>query len=238
MNNDWNNQPRKDVFDVNVSAGVGTFLRQVYLIMASAVAISALTSYGILAYAPQVVANIMQSSGLMWGLFLAPFILIFLVAGAGLKNSSAALLLLYVFSAVEGITFAVVAQAYTATSITMAFVAATVTFGTLAAVGTTTKKDFSGWGRHLFGMLLALVIVTLINFFLKSAAITYFFSFVSVVLFSGFTLYDAQNIKKMYFEANARPGLGLAVMGAFELYLDFLNLFYSLLRIFGAFDRD
>ena len=119
--------------------------------------------------------------------------------------------------------------------------AAFVMFTVLAIMGTTTKKDLSGIGRQANAALIALIIVSLINLFLRSPMINYIFSFVGLVIFMGLTAWDTQRLRQMYLQMGSQVNVNnLALMGALQLYLDFINIFIFLLNIFTGVggDRD
>ena len=125
--------------------------------------------------------------------------------------------------------------AYTASSIATVFFITAGTFGAMALIGYTTKTDLSSMGKFLFMALVGLVIATLVNLFIKSDGLTMILSYVGVLVFVGLTAWDSQKIKQMLLQA---PDAGesaqkLALLGALTLYLDFINLFIYLLRIFG-----
>lgn len=191
-----NNEPRR-ILDSRTLDGLNRFMTQVYLIMASALAVSALTAYGILAYAPQVAYAFAQSTALMWGSLIVSLLLVFLIP-RGKGMGGLALVMLYAYAAIEGVTLSIVALAYTQSTVAMAFLAAAVTFVSMAVVGTRTKKNLTGLGGHLMGALLALIIVSVINLFLQSAMVQYVFAYIGVVIFAGLTMYDVNTLRRLY----------------------------------------
>ncbi|WP_034993519.1 Bax inhibitor-1/YccA family protein, partial [Liquorilactobacillus vini] len=143
------------------------------------------------------------------------------------------------YAVIEGLFFGVIVSAYAKLDVTMAFVGAAAVFATMAVIGTTTKKDLSRIGTQALAALIALVIVSLINLFLQSSVIMYVFSFIGVIIFTALTAWDAQKFKRLYFQTAGQINENnLALMGALQLYLDFINLFISLLNIFGGFNRN
>jgi FtsH-binding integral membrane protein len=114
------------------------------------------------------------------------------------------------------------------------FLITAATFGGMSLWGYTTSRDLTGWGSFLFMGLIGIILASLVNIFLASSAMSWVISVLGVVIFTGLTAYDTQKIKEMYFEADEVAVMGRkAIMGALRLYLDFINLFLMLLRIFG-----
>ena len=147
--------------------------------------------------------------------------------------------MLMVVAIVYGVEFALIAGAYTAANIAAAFVSSAAVFATMAIYGTVTKRDLSKFGAHAFAALIALIIASIINMFLKSPAITYIFSYIAVIIFVVLTAWDAQKMKQIYINYSTENSvMGLAIVGALQLYLDFVNLFISFLQIFGMSNRD
>jgi FtsH-binding integral membrane protein len=142
-------------------------------------------------------------------------------------GTAAAMFLAY--CALSGMTFSVIFRAYTRESIASTFFITGGTFAAMSAYGTLTKKDLSSWGQFLFMGLIGVVLASVVNIFLHSDALSFVLSCAGVVVFTGLTAYDAQKIR-----AYARVGDDrLALHGALALYLDFVNLFLMLLRLFG-----
>jgi uncharacterized protein len=150
-------------------------------------------------------------------------------------------LLFIVYSAVNGITFSFILAAYTSSSIVGAFVGAAVMFSVMAIMGYRTNKDLTSFGRLMMMGLIGLVVMSLVNIFMQSSMMSYIAGFIGVAVFTGLTAYDVQKLKNM---AIGLDGNGdslaisnvnkLALFGALNLYLDFINLFISLLRVFGS----
>lgn len=139
------------------------------------------------------------------------------------------------YSAVNGLTLSFVFLAYTKTSINSVFFIATGMFATMSAYGFFTKKDLSGWGNILFMGLIGIIIASIVNIFLRNSALYWIISYIGVAVFVGLTAYDTQKIKNLYI-TNANSDITarrLSILGALKLYLDFINLFLMLLRIFG-----
>ena len=160
---------------------------------------------------------------------------IVLISNVALKKNnvvlSAALMTAYSF--INGATLGIVCMAYVETSVTTVFVITAAMFGVTAFFGLVTKKDLSSMGGILLMGLIGLIIAGLVNMFLHSEAIAYAASFIGVVVFVGLTAYDTQKIKAASAYADESNTTALALNGAFQLYLDFINLFLYLLRLFG-----
>jgi FtsH-binding integral membrane protein len=139
------------------------------------------------------------------------------------------------YSVINGATMSVIFLVYDASSIATVFFITAGTFGTMAAIGYTTKKDLTSAGRILFMALIGLVIATLVNLFLKNPMITMILSYIGVIVFVGLTAWDSQKIKQMLLQApEVNEGTQkVALLGALTLYLDFVNLFLYLLRFLG-----
>ena len=147
--------------------------------------------------------------------------------------------MLMVTAIIYGLVFALIAGAYTGANIAAAFLSSASLFVFLAIYGTVTKRDLSRAGGQATAALFALMIAWIINMFLQSPAITYIFSFIAVIIFVVLTAWDAQKMKQLYLQAGNQVSVsGLAVIGALQLYLDFINRFLQLLQIFGMSDRD
>ena len=211
-------------------------MRKVYLWMAMALVITGVTSYGV-ASSPGLMQAILTNNALLWVLIIAEFGLVFAISAAINKLSlTTATLLFVLYSVINGATLSVIFLVYTMESIASVFFITAGTFGVMAFIGYTTKKDLTSIGKMLLMALIGLIIATLVNvFFIQSSGFSLIVSYVGVLIFVGLTAYDSQKIKQMLLQA---PDAGesaqkLALLGALTLYLDFINLFIYLLRIFG-----
>ena len=178
------------------------------------------------------------TSPLRWVVMLAPLAMVFLF-GAALNRISAAGAQLYfwVYAALVGVSLSSIFLVYTDFSIVQTFLVTAVAFAGLSLWGYTTKKDISGWGSFLIMGVIGLIVAMIINWFLQSPAMAYAISMIGVLIFAGLTAYDTQQIKSTYV-THAHSGdtewLGkAAIMGALNLYLDFINMFVFLLQLFG-----
>ena len=221
--------------DFSMSSAFPVLMRKVFVWMALALVITGVTAYGV-ATTPSLLIAIVTNKALFWGLIIAELALVFAVSGAINRLSLATATLLFVlYSVVNGATLSVIFLAYSMPAIIQTFFITAGTFGVMALVGYTTKTDLTSLGKLLFMALIGLVIATVVNMFVSSTGFDYILSYVGVLIFVGLTAYDTQKIKQMCMQA---PDAGehmqkLALLGALSLYLDFINLFLYLLRIFG-----
>lgn len=219
----------------DVAAAFPVLMRKVYVWMTLALVITGFTAYGV-ANSPGILQTIYSNQILFWGLIIAEFALVFGVSAAINRLSlTTATLMFILYSVINGALMSYIFLAYTASSITTVFFITAGTFGVMALIGYTTKTDLSSMGKILFMALIGLVIATLVNIFIKSDGLTLILSYVGVLIFVGLTAWDSQKIKQMLLQApDAGEGAQkLALLGALTLYLDFINLFIYLLRIFG-----
>lgn len=172
-------------------------------------------------------------TGIMhWVVMLAPLGAVFILIpfiGAN-PPKGLAVLALSGFAALMGLSFAVIFAVYTAMSIFNAFMGAAVLFGVMSVYGYFTKKDLSGLGSILFVGLIAIIIASIINIFIGSTVMQMVISAIAIIIFLGLTAYDTQQIRE---QLAADDSIGAEVCGALTLYLDFINLFLSLLQLFG-----
>lgn len=221
--------------DFSMSTAFPALMRKVFVWMALALAITGITAYGV-ASTPALIMAVFTNKALFWGLIIAEFVLVFAVSGAINRLSLATATLLFVlYSVVNGATLSFIFLAYSAAAIVKTFLITAGTFGAMALVGYTTKTDLTSLGKLLFMALLGIVIATVVNMFVGSAGFDLILSYIGVLVFVGLTAYDTQKIKQMCQEA---PDAGesmqkMALLGALSLYLDFVNLFLYLLRLFG-----
>jgi uncharacterized protein len=210
------------------------YMVKVYQYMSIALAISGLVAF-MVASSPALMQAIFGTP-LAFVVMLAPlgFVIFF---GFKLKSISAekAKSFLWIYSALMGLSLATVFAVYTATSITRVFLITASTFGAMSIYGYTTKKDLTSFGSFLIMGLIGIMIASIINIFLKSSGLDFAISLLGVFIFIGLTAYDTQRIKQTYyhFAGNDEMVSKMAVMGALNLYMDFINLFIMLLRFFG-----
>jgi FtsH-binding integral membrane protein len=219
-------------------SAVSTVLKNVYLWMTAALAISGLTAM-VVAKSPAILSLIFANSFTMLGFFLAPFALVwFISARIHSLSIPTAVMLFTLYAVMMGTTLSSIFLTFTTASITNVFFITAGTFGAISLYGYTTKRDLSSWRTILLMGLIGLIIASVVNYFLNSEMLYWIISYVGVIVFVGLTAYDTQKIKQMALEVgtNEDAGKRVALLGALVLYLDFINLFLYLLRIFG--DRD
>ena len=203
--------------------------------MTLALAITGFTAYGV-ATSPGILQAIYTNQILFWGLIIAEFALVIGVSAAINRLSlTTATLMFILYSIINGALMSYVFLAYTASSVATVFFITAGTFGAMALIGYTTKADLSSMGKILFMALIGMIIATIVNVFVKSDGLTTILSYVGVLIFVGLTAYDTQKIKQMLMQAPdaSESAQKMALLGALTLYLDFINLFIYLLRIFG-----
>jgi FtsH-binding integral membrane protein len=212
---------------------VSSFLRSVYAWMCGGLAITAVTAT-LVAASPAIVGAIAGSRPLFWAIVIAQLGLVFVLSGrVHTLAASTASLLFIAYSALTGVTLSFILLVYTQESIATTFLVTAGMFGALAAYGTFTRKSLAGWGQFLFMGLVGVVLASLVGIFWQSSGLQFVITFAGVIVFTGLTAYDANRLRAM---ALALPGgqVGAyAIVGALTLYLDFINLFLMLLRIFG-----
>lgn len=220
---------------LSMSSAFSVLMRKVYVWMTLALVITGFTAYGV-ATSPGVLQVIFGNQILFWGMIIAELALVIGVSAAINRLSlTMATLMFILYSVINGALFSSIFLIYTASSIATVFFITAGTFGVMALIGYTTKTDLTSIGKYLFMALIGLIIATLVNMFIKSEGFTYILSYIGVLIFVGLTAYDSQKIKQMLLQApDAGEGAQkLALLGALTLYLDFINIFIYLLRIFG-----
>lgn len=213
-------------------------MRKVYGWMALALVITGLTSY-MVASSPGLMQMIFANRLVFWGMVIAELAIVFVISGRINRLSLvSATTWFIVYSVLNGALLSFIFMVYTQTAITEVFFITAGTFGAMALIGSTTKRDLTKLGGILFMALIGLIIASVVNFFVQSNTLDLIVSYVGVLIFVGLTAWDAQQIKRMLAMApDAGEGAQkIALLGALNLYLDFINLFLYLLRIFGGRD--
>jgi FtsH-binding integral membrane protein len=212
------------------ATAINEAMARVYGYMSLAVIVSMITSY--LIGTNEAAVALLFGTGLKWVVMFAPLVFIFLVPimlNAGIGKAGAQLVL-YLFAAVMGVSFATIFVVYTMGSIASAFMGAAVLFGVMSVYGYFTKQSLDNLGKYLFVALIAIVIASIINIFVGSTVFQMVISAIAIIVFLGLTAYDTQKIREEVSVDND----GIAeIYGALTLYLDFINLFLSLLQLFG-----
>ena len=215
-----------------LSGAFPVLMRKVYTWMTLALLITGVTAFGV-ASSPTL---FMSLSKMMWGLIIAELALVFILSGAINRLSLGTATLMFIgYSVLNGAMLSSIFLVYEPMVIAKVFFITAGTFGAMAVYGYTTKKDLTSMGKILFMALIGLVIATVVNMFLKSPGFDYILSYIGVAIFIGLTAWDSQKIKEMLqTQYDMSEGAQkLALLGALTLYLDFINLFLYLLRIFG-----
>lgn len=218
------------------SAQMAVF-RQVYIWMSLALFITGITAL-IVANNNSLIYSLMSNQLLFWGLMIGEVVMVAVLAARIHKLSLATATVMFIaYSIINGVTMSLLFLLYTSESIASTFFITAGTFGAISAYGYFTKKDLSSLGSILIMALIGILIASLVNIFLGSSTLYWIISYVGVAIFVGLTAYDTQKIKESIMNSDVNEtAYKIALMGALELYLDFINLFIYLLRIFG--DRD
>lgn len=220
----------------SLSLAFPALMRKVYVWMTLALVLTGITAFGV-ASSPSLMMTIIQTPAIMWGLIIAELAIVIAISAAINRLSlTTATLLFVLYSVLNGATLSLIFAVYTMSSIANVFFITAGTFGVMAAYGYFTKRDLSSWGKLLLMALIGLIIATLVNVFLvKSSGFDLILSYAGVLIFVGLTAYDTQKIKQMLaMQTDMGEGAQkVALLGALSLYLDFINLFLYLLRIFG-----
>jgi FtsH-binding integral membrane protein len=245
--------------DVAVDAGLRAYMLRVYNYMSAGVALTGLVAYVIFSYSvttdPALAAAVggralalhrgmyltqfgqaMFVSPLKWVVMLAPLGFVFFLSWRIYKMSlGAAQLSFWLFAAVMGASLSSIFLVYTGNSITQVFFVTAAAFGGLSLYGYTTQRDLSGWGSFLIMGVIGIVVASLLNLWLQSGALQFAISVIGVLVFAGLTAYDTQQIKDNYYSVmgDATATAKASIMGALNLYLDFINMFVMMLQLFG-----
>lgn len=210
------------------------YMVKVYNFMSTALTISGLVAF-LVASSPALM-SLFFGTPLAWVVMLSPLgFVIFFSYKLNSISSAKAKSYLWIYSGLMGLSLASIFVVYTGTSVARIFFITASVFGAMSLYGYTTKKDLSGLGSFLIMGLIGLVIASLVNIFLKSSALEFALSIIGVFIFIGLTAYDTQRIKQTYYQlaGNQEMVAKAAVLGALNLYMDFINLFLMLLRMFG-----
>jgi hypothetical protein len=232
---------RSQTGTVELDAGLRSYMLKVYNYMAGGLVVTGLLAY-VFGTVPELqnllyveTARGVGMSGLGWIITLAPLALVFFFSfRIGTMSLGAAQATFWAFSALLGMSLSSIFMLYTGGSITRVFFISASTFGAMSLYGYTTKRDLTGMGSFLMMGLFGIIIASLVNIFMASPAIYFATSVLGVLIFTGLTAYDTQKIKESYWAGDDGAMMGKkAIFGALNLYLDFINLFLMLLRLFG-----
>ena len=218
------------------SSVFAVLMRNVYTWMACGLAMTALTA--MIVGRNENWVYTLATSGMYWGFAIAEIVLVlFLSARIHKLSFATAGLMFAAYAILNGVTMSIIMLLYTAESIAQAFFVTAGTFGAMSLVGFFIKKDLSAMGRTLMMALIGLIIATIVNIFWQNSMMASILNYVGVIIFVALTAYDTQKIKVMLQQAQY-AGISdqtnkLALMGSLTLYLDFINLFLYILRLFG-----
>jgi FtsH-binding integral membrane protein len=217
-------------FDV----GLRQHMVRVYNHMSLGLAVTGLIAWFV-GHDPALLMSIYQSPARIV-VMLAPLAFVMVISFGFQRLSLGALTaIFYAYSATMGVSMSFIFAVYTGAAIAQTFFVTAVTFLAMSLYGYTTKKDLTGWGSFLFMGLIGIILASLANLFFHSPGVSFAVSVLGVLIFTGLTAYDTQNIKETYSASWGATATGkLAIMGALKLYLDFINLFMMLLRLMGG----
>jgi FtsH-binding integral membrane protein len=234
---------RAEAEAAEIDIGLREYMLRIYNYMASGLALTGIVAYGS-ANTPAILnllyttspEGFLQPTMLAWIAMLSPLgFVLALSFGINRMKPSTAQAVFWGFSAVMGLSLAHIFLAYTGASIARVFFITAGTFAGMSLYGYTTKRDLTGLGSFMFMGLIGIIIASIVNMFLQSTVMHFVISVIGVLVFVGLTAYDTQKIKSLYSEIDsAGTATKKAVMGALTLYLDFINLFLMLLRLFGT----
>ena len=248
--NKENTTVRSSVSEVIIDQGLRAYMLKVYNYMASGVLLTGIISLLVFKFSGGMnigfgptgftgltnpFGELIFNSGFKWIVMLAPLgIVMYLSFGIAKMSASKAQSTFWVFAALMGASLASIFIVYTQMSIARVFFITSGTFGAMSIYGYTTKRDLTKLGSFLMMGLFGIIIASVVNIFLKSSMMYFVISILGVLIFVGLTAYDTQKIKNMYLASDSGELMGKkALMGALTLYLDFINLFIMMLRLFG-----
>ncbi len=225
-----------------IDVGLREYMLRVYNYMASGLALTGIIAY-MSANTPAIINllyapgpnGVIQPTMLAWVVMFSPLAFI-LVLNFGVNKMKASTMqaVFWGFSAVMGLSLSNIFLTYTGVSIARVFFITSGTFAGMSLYGYTTKRDLSGFGSFLMMGLIGVIIASVVNMFLQSAAMQFVISVIGVLVFVGLTAYDTQKIKSLYLQSDGHEvATKKALMGAVTLYLDFINMFLLLLQLFG-----
>ena len=218
-------------------SGLNQFYAKVYTFVGIGIALSALVSALMLTTFQDLLVQLMLNAR-VWLIVtgIVEVALVIFASGLAAKNSPATLPIFLLYSAVNGFSLSFIVSLYLPGTVLTAFISSAALFFVMALVGVVIKKDLSGIGRALIAALFGLILAMVVNIFLNSDLMDYIISIVMVLVFAGLIAWDNQKIRYVYEESDGQVATGWAISLALSLYLDFINLFLSFLRIFGRDD--
>lgn len=225
-----NAAPARDIRTApGLAVDTAAFMRSVYNWMAIGLVLTGVVA-GLVASSEQLIATIFLNPLLRWGLIIGELIMVVVFSRSVTTVGFGTLAAMYTaYCALSGVTFSIFFYVYTSQSLAIALYVTGGTFAAMSAYATLTRRDLSSWGSLLFMGLIGVLIAGVVNLFLRSDMFMMVISAVSVLVFVGLTAYDTQKIRQLAYAGDRR----FALAGALSLYLDFVNLFIALLRLFG-----
>jgi uncharacterized protein len=217
----------------DIDVGLRQYMLKVYNYMTGGLVLTGVIAYFV-ANSPTIL-RATYGTPLQWVVILAPlgFAMLFGFKIQSMRASTAQLLY-WAFAAVMGLSLSYIFLAYTGASVARVFFITAGTFAGMSLYGYTTKRDLAAMGSFMFMGLIGIVLASLVNIFIASSALQFAISVIGVVVFVGLTAWDTQRIKEMYSAGDtSEMGTKKAILGAFQLYLDFINLFVMLLQLMG-----
>lgn len=218
-------------------SGLNQFYAKVYSFVGLGIALSAIVSALMLTTFQDLLVQLMLNARI-WLIVtgIVEVALVIFASGLAAKNSPATLPMFLLYSVVNGFSLSFIVSLYLPGTVLTAFISSAALFFVMAIIGVVIKKDLSGIGRALIAALFGLILAMVVNIFLNSGIMDYIISIVMVIVFAGLIAWDNQKIRYVYEESDGQVATGWAVALALSLYLDFINLFLSFLRIFGSDD--
>ena len=216
-----------------------SFINRVYGWMSGGLVVTGIIAY-LIGTDPAMMQRLIVNPGLIWGAIIGEFVLVIAIsAGINKMSSTVATGCFLLYAALTGVVLSFIFLRYSMTSIATTFFVTSMTFGVMSIYGYVTKRDLTSIGNLCFMALIGLIIASIVNMFVASTALYWGVTYVGILIFVGLTAYDTQKIKEMSIALGdelsvSETGKKYAIMGALRLYLDFINLFLLLLRIFGG----
>ncbi|MEE9375860.1 MAG: Bax inhibitor-1/YccA family protein [Rhizobiaceae bacterium] len=225
----------------DIDEGLRTYMLGIYNYMATAIALTGVAAYGMASWAASnpAVANFLYNSMFKWVIMIAPLAFVMVISfGINKLSKSAATGIFYAFAAVMGVSMSWIFMVFNMPSIVQTFFVTAASFGALSLYGYTTKRSLTGMGSFLMMGLFGIIIASIVNIFLGSGALSFAINVIGLLIFAGLTAYDTQRLKNTYemVAGNAEALAKSSIMGALNLYLNFVNMFMFLLNFMGGRD--
>ncbi|MDP2193123.1 MAG: Bax inhibitor-1/YccA family protein [Alphaproteobacteria bacterium] len=234
MSNDFNDPiSRTSTYSMPIDAGLRSYMISVYNYMAMALGLTGLVAFFV-ASQPALV-NAIFGTPLAYVIIFAPLVMVYLISANLTKYKFQTVqTLFWVYAALMGLSLSSIFMIYAMGSIAKMFLITSSVFGAMSIYGYTTQKDLTSWGTFLFMGVVGILIAMIVNLFLQSGPLDYALSVITVLIFTGLVAYDTQTIKSFYNPNDSAEKSGkFAIYGAMQLYIDFINIFLALLRLFG-----